>query len=378
MGKGSKSYKRGGLEPLISHEHNEIVHIDGAGPFFDRIKIGVITDNYTGATIFFPCDSESAEQMVFGLIHHWIPYHGVPKTVVTDRGKGFIAHANRMVYKFLGVRKLFTSSYHPQTNAKAERKVQELKKAYRMINVELDESYNKYDKKDVNLMKELADELILLLPSIQFSINQKVHTVTQVSPHMLLYGHNLRDIIDFKTARATLETIQQEDLFHGSKLKIIKNLQVQLELAKAARDSKHKDYVIIMKKNYDASRHQDAFQVGDLVAYYIGDRASTNKKLQRRFTGPWTILARLKNARNTVLIENSDGTKFACHVGMLKKYYPQDFVPLAELDKSERAKRRAKILAERKARKVRQQPLGPKSSKHPKVCLLYTSPSPRD
>ena len=355
-GKGSKRYKRGGLEPLKAHEHGEIVHMDGAGPFFDRIKIGVMVDNYTGATIYFPCDSESAEWMVFGLIHWWIPYHGVPKKMVTDRGKGFIAHANRLVYKYLGIEKLFTSSYHPQTNAKAERRVQELKKAYRMINIELDERYTTYDKKNLNLQKELADELILLLPSIQFAINQKIHTVTQVSPHMMVYGKNLRDIIDFKTARETLQLIEDENLFEDSKLKILKKLQVQLELARQQRDSNYEDYVIVMKENYDQDKYQDAFQVGDKVAYYIGDRSSTNKTLQRRFSGPWTITKRISH--NTVEILNEDGTQFACHVSMLKRYYAHQFVPLLELTKSERAKRKRVQIEERQIRKKLNTPLG--------------------
>ena len=368
-GKGSKSYKRGGLQPLRSHEHGEIVHIDGAGPFFKRIKIGVIVDNYTGATVFFPCDSESAENMVFGLIHHWIPYHGVPKKVVTDRGKGFIAHANRIVYKMLGIHKLFTSSYHPQSNAKAERRVQELKKAYRMINIELDEKYTKYNPDDVRLQQQLAKELVLLLPSIQFAINQKLHSVTQVSPHMMLYGKNLRDIVDFKLAKATLDEIENDNLFSQSKHEIIKLLKAQLKLAQTTHDTNYDKYVIIMKRNYDSNKHQDAFEVGDLVAYYIGDRASTNIKLQRRFSGPWRIMRRVKH--NTTQIKNIEtGETFACHVAMLKRYYASEFVPLLELEATERAKAQA---AERQLRSKRKRKR--KSLKKPKEDVQPTNSS---
>ena len=135
-------------------------------------------------------------------------------------------------------------------------------------------------------------------------------------------------------------------------------MQVQLELAKQTRDANYDDYVIIMKENFNEGKVQDSFQVGDLVAYYIGDRSSTNQKLQRRFTGPWKITRRIPECENTVEIEHEDGTKFACHVSMLKRYYAHKFVPLLELTKSERAKRKAKQKQIREERKQLSKPLG--------------------
>ena len=182
------------------------------------------------------------------------------------------------------------------------------------------------------------------IPSIQFSINQKVHTMTQVSPHMLIHGRNLRDIVDFKTARETLDQIKEEHLFDQSKLEIINALEVQLALARQRRDENYEKYVIIMKRNYDESRFSHSFAVGDLVAYFVGDRAHTNHKLQRRFTGPWEVIQVFNDGdnQNTVRIKNvATGEEFACHVCMIKHYYKEGFVPLLELSKSDRAKRQA-------------------------------------
>jgi transposase InsO family protein len=337
-GKGSKQYKLGGLQPLTSHEHNEIVHFDGAGPFFKRLKIGVIVDNYTGNTAFFPCNSESAENMVFGLINHWIPYHGILKKIITDRGTAFTAKANRLVYKFLGIHKLFTSSYHPQTNAKAERRVQELKKALRMLNIDLDDRFtDKQSEKDPRKAQQLVKQIILLLPSIQFSINQKVHSVTQVSPNMLLYGKNLRDMVDFKLARSMSNEIKETKEFDNSKFELIKLLESKIKLAQSHRDANYKKYIIIMKRNYDKHKYEHPFKINDLVAYYIGDRASTNHTIQRRFTGPWKIIGFVNKVTATIYNEATK-EKFSCHICMLKHYYQHDFIPISQFSNHERKK----------------------------------------
>ena len=171
-GKGHKAYKRGALQPLEAHSHGEVVHFDFAGPFYKKLHILVMVDHYTGATMFYPCSSENTENVVFGLIHKWIPAHGVPAKVVTDRGSGFIAHANKLVHKYLGIHKVFTSAYHLQSNAMAERRVQEMKKAFRLINISLDDHFTKEYTND-SFTTQLVNVIILLLPSVQFSSTKK-------------------------------------------------------------------------------------------------------------------------------------------------------------------------------------------------------------
>ena len=342
LGKGSKSYKRGKLEPLVARVHNDIVHMDFAGPFYGKFYILIIVDKFTGMTMLLPCYSTSAEVVVHSILYHWYTQHGLPRTICTDRGTGFIAEANQVFCKFLGIKKIFTSSYHPQTNSKAERVVQETKKALRMVNIELDDALTSksFNKNPVNV-EHCIKQITLLLPSIQFSINQKVHNMTLVSPHMMLYGKNLNDIVDLKLARELHDHLPH-DFDKLSKYEIKRQLQYLIEQTHERYNHRYDKYVIIMKDNYDIDKHDDYFQVGDLVAYYIGDRSATNKKLRKRFTGPWVIVERLRH--NTVKIVNLiDNKEIATHVSMLKRYYKKGFTPLVEIEKSERAKLLAQI-----------------------------------
>ena len=97
-----------------------------------------MVDHYTGAVMLVPQTGQTAQHVIEGLLQHWLPIHGMPRKLLTDRGKGFIALINRKIYDLLGITKLFTSRYHPQTDGKAERMVQEVKKQLRTFNLQLD------------------------------------------------------------------------------------------------------------------------------------------------------------------------------------------------------------------------------------------------
>ena len=342
LGKGSKSYKRGKLAPLVARAHNEIVHMDFAGPFYGKFYILIIVDKFTGMTMLLPCYSPSAEVVVHSILYNWYAQHGLPRTICTDRGSGFIAEANQVVCKFLGIKRLFTSSYHPQTNSKAERVVQETKKALRMVNIQLDDALTtKSFNKNPTDIDYWIKTITLLLPSIQFSINQKIHNMTLVSPHMMLFGKNLNDIVDLKLARKLHDNLPS-DFDQKSLFEVKRQLQHIIEQTHERYHEKYDKYVIIMKDNYDIDKHHDYFKINDLVAYYIGDRAATNKKLRCRFTGPWKVIERVRH--NTLKIKNLiDGKEITTHVGMLKRYYEKHFTPLDEIEKTERAKLLAQI-----------------------------------
>lgn len=50
-----------------------------------------------------------------------ISRHGVPSKLLTDQGRNFEADLMREVFRLLGVKKLRTSPYHPQTDGQVER-----------------------------------------------------------------------------------------------------------------------------------------------------------------------------------------------------------------------------------------------------------------
>ena len=338
IGKGGIKHKVGRLAPSNLTTHGHTVHFDFAGPFWKRVSILIMICESTGYVELAVTDGQKAEHIIFCLMHYWYPRHGMPVRLISDRGSGFIAETNKLIGKAFGIHNIFTSAYHPQTNAKAERTVQEVKKALRLVNINLDHHFtpNKLEPKKVT---QLVKELTLLIPAIQFSINQRIHSITKVSPHMLVFGRNLRTKIDHDLGVELLTKLSRE-FKHPSKYELVKQLQYMIKYHEKQQKKEFDNYIVIMQKNFDKDKHDDEFEVGDLVAYYIGERSAKLKKIRQRFTAPWKITQRMRH--NVVQIERVDNPteKLACHVSSLKKYNKRNFVPLTEFRATETAKDR--------------------------------------
>ena len=161
-----------------------------------------------------------------------------------------------------------------------------------MANITLSEEFTNTNVKKQSEVDHTVKQMMLLMPSIQFSINQMIHTATQVSPHMLIYGTNLRDTIDFKLANKLFDELPTK-FDTNTKFELVEQIKLMIALERKRKDENHSKYVLKMKENYDISKFPDTFKVGDIVAYHIGDLAKTNKKLHKRFIGPCEIIERI-------------------------------------------------------------------------------------
>jgi transposase InsO family protein len=47
--------------------------------------------------------------------------HGIPKTIISDRGTQFVAHFWEQLHECLGTKLIRSSSYHPQIDGRTER-----------------------------------------------------------------------------------------------------------------------------------------------------------------------------------------------------------------------------------------------------------------
>ena len=54
-------------------------------------------------------------------LDHWVYAYGAPISLLTDNGPQFTAKFFQAVCAELGVKKVFTTAYHPQTNGQVER-----------------------------------------------------------------------------------------------------------------------------------------------------------------------------------------------------------------------------------------------------------------
>jgi hypothetical protein len=85
-------------------------------------SIWVIIDRLTKIAHFLPVKTDHPVTVYTQLyIARILSLHGVPKTIVSDRGPQFVAKFWEALHKSLGTKLLHSSAYHPQTSGQTER-----------------------------------------------------------------------------------------------------------------------------------------------------------------------------------------------------------------------------------------------------------------
>jgi transposase InsO family protein len=144
-----------------------------------RDSIFIVVDRFSKMAHFIPChksdNASHAADLVFTEI---VRLHGVPNTIVSDRDAKFLSHFWRTLWFKLGIKLLFSTICHSQTDGQTE-----------VINRTLSSLLWDVLKTNLKLWEEC-------LPHIKFSYNRSVHSTTKVNPFQIVYGFNPRAPID--------------------------------------------------------------------------------------------------------------------------------------------------------------------------------------
>ena len=100
--------------------------------------------------------------------------HGLPESVVSDRGPQFAAGSTKELNKMLGIETRLFTVFHPQIDGQTERMNQELEQYLRFFVEHRQKDWPEW------------------LASAEFAVNNKVHTATKVSPFIANYGKEMR------------------------------------------------------------------------------------------------------------------------------------------------------------------------------------------
>ena len=63
----------------------------------------------------------TAEEVAKAIVHNWIFVYGPTVYLLSDNAKQFNAKFFQKVCRILGIKNVFTTTYHPQTNGQTER-----------------------------------------------------------------------------------------------------------------------------------------------------------------------------------------------------------------------------------------------------------------
>ena len=85
-------------------------------------SIWVIVDRLTQSAHFIPVKiSYSARKYAEIYLDRIVTLHGVPLTIIFDRGSVFVSRFWEQLQECLGTSLLYSSAYHPQTDGQTER-----------------------------------------------------------------------------------------------------------------------------------------------------------------------------------------------------------------------------------------------------------------
>jgi transposase InsO family protein len=193
------------------------------------------------------------------LTHVW-KLHGLPETMLSDRGPQFVAEFMRELYRLLDIRMALSTAYHPQTDGQTERVNQELEQYIRLF---------------VNERQDDWDELI---PMAEFQYNNHVHSATQTIPFMVDHGRLPR--MGFEPREASkVEAVND----------FVTRMKGALEEARAALTKAKDD----MAQYYNRRRTPaPRYNIGDRVFLDASDLriSRPSQKLAHRFLGPYEIV----------------------------------------------------------------------------------------
>ena len=80
-----------------------------------------------------PCSKMTAEYLAAVFVRDVIRLHGIPRSIVTDRGTQFTSVLWKEICRLLGMKQSLTSAFHPQSDGQSERSNQEIKHHLRRL-----------------------------------------------------------------------------------------------------------------------------------------------------------------------------------------------------------------------------------------------------
>jgi len=257
-------------------------------------SIWVVVDRLTKQAHFLPVKKMyRAPHYAKLYIENLMKLHGVPKTIVSDRGTQFISQFWRSFHKSLGTKLLHSTAYHPQTDGQTERINQILEDMLRACALNYPEKW---------------DECLALA---EFSYNNSYQESIKMAPFEAVYGRRCRTPLNWSEPGE--RWFYGVDLVNEAEEKV-RLIQENLRVAQ----SRQKSYA-------DQRRRPLTFQVGDYVYLKVSPMKGVNRfgvkgKLAPRYIGPFLIIGRVgKVAYKLELPEHLSEVHNVFHVSQLKK-----------------------------------------------------------
>ena len=285
----------------------ERIGIDFVGPFpttyaHNNKYILVIIDHLTRYVEAKACKAADAKSAISALKECVIFRHSCPSEILCDNGSSFRSSEFAEFCKKYGMKILFTTSYHPNTNGICERVNGTIKRTIgKMVN-EKHNDWNKYLSKSI------------------FSINITMHKVTKFSPFYLLHGREPNLKCDVKLGLIETYVDERESDF----------VRKRVDSGNRIARKRTIDHQVENKEIFDAHHTIKTYAVGEkvLVANFVRKKGRVTKFLCK-WKGPFSVVKQLGPINYMLKDERVKASSFGqiknVSVRHLKPYYIYDF-----------------------------------------------------
>jgi hypothetical protein len=219
---------------------------------------------------FIPCHkSDNASHVADLFFIEIVHLHGVPNTIVSDRDAKFLSHFRRTLWFKLGIKLLFSTTCHPQTDGQTE-----------VVNHTLSTMLRAVLKTNLKLWEEC-------LPHIEFVYNRSVHSTMKASPFLVVYDFNPRAPIDLLPLPPSETTCFDASQWSEFILKMHETIKLNIE-------KMNEKYHIAASKGHKEVK----LEPGDLVWLHLRKERFPELrkyKLMPRAASPFKILAKIND-----------------------------------------------------------------------------------
>ena len=147
--------------------------------------------------------TDSAEGYAKLYINEIVRFHGVPLSIISDKGPQFTSHFWKSFQKGLDTQVNLSTIFHPRTNGEAERTIQTLEDMLRDCVIDFKGSWD--------------DHLLL----IDFAYNDNHHSDIQMAPYEHLYERRCRNPVGWFEVGEIAVIEQDSVLYVLDKVKLI-------------------------------------------------------------------------------------------------------------------------------------------------------------
>jgi len=264
-------------------------------------SILVFVDRLSKMVHFVPTvEALNAQDFAVLFVANVVKLHGLPRTLISDRGPQFNNKFWEKVCEILGMDKRMSSAYHPHTDGQTERTNRTLEEMLR--------SYVGYEQNDWDSKLACAE----------FAINNSWQESVKNTPFFLNYGQH-------PLTPAKLELPEDVPAASHYAEGIVENVKKAKACMEAAQQR--------MKARADTRRREVSYRPGDMVLLStknISQPGPGVKKLKPLFMGPFEVISTVgKAAVKLRLPQQWKRVHNVFHVSLVKPYIgdAQRFAP---------------------------------------------------